>query len=99
MALAINIAMSFSDKPLWLVVKFGFLMSFISITYAFYTFLKWLVNGSAVEGWTSVIVSIWLLSGIIIAVIGVVGVYVAKTFDETKRRPLFIIDKELNFND
>ena len=98
MTLAINIAMSFSDKPLWLVVKFGFFVSSISMIYAFYTFLRWLVNGAAVEGWTSIIISIWLLSGIIIAIIGVVGVYVAKTFDETKRRPLFIIDKELNFD-
>lgn len=99
MALAINIAMSFSDKPLWLVVKFGFFISSLSVVYALYTFVQWFLGNTLVEGWTSIVISIWLLSGVIIALIGFVGAYVAKTFDETKQRPLFIIDKELNTED
>lgn len=99
LALAIDISLSFSEKPLWLVIKFGFSISAISFFYALYTFTKWLVGGVTVEGWTSLIISIWLLSGILIAILGVVGVYVAKTFNETKRRPLFIIEKELNMED
>lgn len=96
LALAIDIALSFSEKPLWLVIKFGFSISALSFLYALFTFSRWLIGGVTVEGWTSLIISLWLLSGIIIAILGVVGVYVAKTFNETKRRPLFIIEKEIN---
>jgi glycosyltransferase involved in cell wall biosynthesis len=96
LALAVNIAFSFSEKPLWMVIKFGFSISAISFLYALYTLIKWLFGNVDVEGWTSLIISIWLLSGIVIAILGVVGVYIAKTFDETKRRPLYIIEKEIN---
>ncbi|MDO6444987.1 glycosyltransferase family 2 protein [Colwellia sp. 1_MG-2023] len=96
LALAIDIALSFSEKPLWLVIKFGFSISALSFFYALYTLTNWLFGGVTVEGWTSLIISVWLLSGIIIAILGVVGVYVAKTFDETKSRPLYIIEKEIN---
>ena len=96
LALAIDIALSFSEKPLWLVIKFGFSLSALSVMYALYTMGQWLIGDVNVEGWTSLIISVWLLSGIIIAILGVVGVYVAKTFDETKCRPLYIIEKELN---
>jgi len=98
LALAIDIALSFSEKPLWLVIKFGFSISALSFAYALYTLSKWLIGGVTVEGWTSLIISLWLLSGIIIAILGVVGVYVAKTFDETKQRPLFIIEKKVNMD-
>jgi len=96
LALAINIAFSFSEKPLWLVIKFGFSISILSFLYALYTYVKWLFGDVIVEGWTSLIISVWLLSGIIIAILGIVGVYIAKTFDETKQRPLYIIEQELN---
>lgn len=99
LALATNIAFSFSEKPLWLVIKFGFLISTLSFTYALYTFGKWIFVGATVEGWTSLIISVWLLSGITIAILGVVGVYIAKTFDETKQRPLYIIERELNMEE
>jgi dolichol-phosphate mannosyltransferase len=46
-----------------------------------------------VLGFTSIIVSIWFLSGIIITTIGVTGIYVGKIFDQTKNRPVFIIDE------
>lgn len=96
MALAIDIVLSFSDKPLWLVVKLGFSISAVAFCYALYVLLRWLFGSIAVEGWTSLIISVWLLSGFILATLGFVGVYVAKTFDETKGRPLYIIDKKLN---
>jgi glycosyltransferase involved in cell wall biosynthesis len=99
LSLAIDIAFSFSEKPLWIVIKFGFLISLLSCLYALYTIGQWLIGGVTVEGWTSLIISVWLLSGFIIAILGVVGVYIAKTFDETKSRPLFIIEKELNTED
>jgi dolichol-phosphate mannosyltransferase len=51
------------------------------------------VYGVAVTGWGSLIVSIYFLGGIIISILGVMGVYLGKVFEETKRRPLYIIGK------
>jgi glycosyltransferase involved in cell wall biosynthesis len=96
LALAVDIVLSFSDKPLWMVIKAGFTISLISFLYAMYVFFNWAFGEVRVDGWTSLIISVWLLGGMILATLGFVGVYVAKTFDETKNRPLFIIDTQLN---
>lgn len=95
--LASDIIISFSEKPLWFMVKAGFSMSLISALYAVYIVLAWLFNDTAVQGWTSVIVSIWLLSGFLITFLGVLGIYIGKVYAETKGRPLYIIDKKINF--
>lgn len=99
MALATDIILSFSDKPLWMMIKAGFSISFLSFLYAIFIFFNWLFGEVTVDGWTSVIISVWLLGGMILATLGFVGVYVAKTFDETKNRPLFIIDTKINVED
>jgi len=49
-----------------------------------------------VEGWASLMVSIWFLGGAIIASIGVVGIYVGRAFDESKRRPIYVVSESLN---
>lgn len=93
MSLALSAIISFSDKPLRISIKFGFLMSFFSVIYAVYLIYRKLFEGISIEGWTSVMVSLYLLSGIIIMILGVLGVYIGKTFDQTKNRPLYIIDE------
>tara|TARA_Y100000588_G_scaffold134888_2_gene148354 strand:- start:997 stop:1365 length:369 start_codon:yes stop_codon:yes gene_type:complete len=90
---AAELIICFSDKPLRLAVKCGFAISAASMfTTAYLVFLR-LGYSHPVEGWTSLIVSIWFLSGIHIMVLGVVGLYVAKSFDENKRRPLYVVDE------
>lgn len=80
-----------SDKPLRLSVRFGFLMAFFAFCYGAYIFWRALVYGSSVEGWNSLIVSIYFIGGIIIAILGILGIYLGKTFDQTKQRPLYLI--------
>ncbi|MEH2382466.1 MAG: glycosyltransferase family 2 protein [Nostoc sp.] len=82
---------AYSDKPLRLSIKLGFLISFLAFLYGIYTFIDVLLYGTTVTGWTSLIVSLYFLCGIIIAFLGIIGLYLGKTFDETKRRPLYII--------
>lgn len=89
--LACETIIAYSDKPLWLSVKFGFLMSFFSFFYGFYIFARALLYGSPVTGWSSLIVSIYFVGGVIIAILGIIGIYLGKTFDEVKKRPLYII--------
>jgi polyisoprenyl-phosphate glycosyltransferase len=89
--LAIETIIAYSDKPLRLSVKFGFLISLLAVLYGSYIFLHALIYGSVVSGWSSLIVSLYFLSGIIIANLGIIGIYLGKTFDEAKRRPLYIV--------
>ena len=94
--LALEIIIAHSDKPLRLSVRFGFVLSFCAFVYGVYIFLHALIYGSPVTGWASLIVSFYFLGGIIIALLGVIGIYLGKTFDETKKRPLYVIRDTAN---
>lgn len=92
-SLAFNSIISFSNKPLKLFVKFGLIISLISFILGVYNIYLAITNQIDVLGYSSIIVSIWFLSGVIITTIGVTGIYVGKIFDQTKNRPVFIIDE------
>ncbi len=94
--LALDIILAFSDKPIKLLIKSGLFISFISFLIAIFYMIKWIMGDIVVLGYTSMIVSIWLLSGFIIATLGVVGLYVGKTFEGVKNRPIYIIEKKVN---
>ena len=89
--LATNTILAHSDKPLKLVIKLGFCMSLFSFAYGLYTLVKSFFYQIPIMGWSSLIVSLYFLSGIIIGTLGIIGIYVGKTFDEAKKRPLYII--------
>jgi glycosyltransferase involved in cell wall biosynthesis len=89
--LAVDIILSFSDKPLRLTVKFGFLISCMAIVFAIYNLILFFENKILVPGYTSLIISVWFLSGLTIMVLGVVGLYIGKTFDKVKGRPSYIV--------
>lgn len=91
LTLATETIIAYSDKPLKLSIRFGFAMSFFAFLYGLYILYRALVYGSAITGWSSLIVSFYLLGGIIIGILGIIGIYLGKTFDETKKRPLYII--------
>lgn len=97
--LAIDIVLSFSDKPLRLTVKLGLLISVTSVLFAAYNLIRYIYGLVIVPGWTSLIVSIWFLSGIIIFVLGIIGLYVGKTFEKVKQRPIYIIAEKININE
>lgn len=92
-SLAFNSIISFSNKPLKIFVKFGVIISLLSVIVGSYYLYEALTNKVEVIGYTSIIVSIWFLSGVIITTIGITGIYVGKIFDQTKNRPVFIIDE------
>ena len=94
--LAFNVMLLNSNKPLKLVLMCGFMVSFTSIIYAVVTFVRYLYGEIGVLGWASLVISIWFLSGVIIFVLGIVGIYIAKIFDQIKERPLYIIKERIN---
>jgi len=93
LSLAFNTIISFSNKPLKIFVKFGMIMSAISFIVGLITIYKYYNGEISVLGYSSLMVSIWFLSGIIITITGIVGIYIGKIFDQSKGRNSFIIDK------
>jgi dolichol-phosphate mannosyltransferase len=89
--MAISNIVSQSNKPLRISIIFGFLMSLTSLIYAVYLVIRYLLYGTPVAGWTSVIVSIYFIGGLLFANLGILGLYIGKIFDETKGRPLYVV--------
>lgn len=89
--LAADTIIAYSDKPLRLAVRFGFAMSLLSFAAGLYILVRAALYGSPVVGWPSLIVSVYFIGGIIISILGVLGIYLGKTFDEAKKRPLYIV--------
>ena len=94
--LAVNTFLTFSDKPLRIAIRAGFYLSCISAVFMCYKIVNSLLRGHQVLGWASLIASIFFSTGLIISVLGVVGLYVGKIFEEVKGRPLYIIREFAN---
>lgn len=90
-AIIVNAITSFSNLPLIGIFYVGMSIFLTAGIYTTYLVVHWLLDSQAMSGWTSVMVSIWLLGGMILSAVGVVGIYLAKVFSETKRRPNTII--------
>lgn len=95
LGLAIEGITSFSEIPLKLITLLGFLISFGSFGMAFWALFIRLVNPAAVPGWASTVIPLYLLGGIQLLCMGVIGQYLAKVYSETKKRPRFNIEKTL----
>jgi putative glycosyltransferase len=91
LAMLVNAVTSFSNKPLVLIFYFGMLISLLALGGAAYLAIRWLFWGQYLVGWPSLIVSIWLLGGIMIMCIGIIGIYLAKVFMEVKSRPYTVV--------
>lgn len=85
---------SFSVKPLRLITIFGLsfmVIASLMICYALYVF----ISHHAIQGWTSLLISVWFIGGAILTAIGVIGEYIGKIYKEVKRRPRYFIEKEI----
>jgi dolichol-phosphate mannosyltransferase len=89
--LALDTIISMSNKPLKISIKLGFFISFISFLFGLWLIFKYLVWGIPVMGWTSLMVSLYFLGGLLLSMVGIVGMYIGKVFDEVKNRPLYVI--------
>lgn len=91
--LSLDICLANSDKPIRLTIKLGLLVAFTGFIFATYVAIKALLGEIQVLGYASLLISVWVLSGLIICIIGVVGLYVGKSFEGIKNRPLYVIDE------
>lgn len=94
--LALDIILSYSDKPIRLLIKSGIFISILSFIFAVLFLIQWIEGSVKVLGYTSLIISIWFFSGLILMTLGIVGLYVGKIFEGVKNRPIYIIDKKTN---
>lgn len=85
---------SFSVKPIRMVLNIGIIIFILSIIMIIYSVVS-KICGNTVSGWTFIVCSLWLIAGIQMLSIGIVGEYIGKIYNETKRRPRFIISENL----
>ena len=90
--LAFNSIIAYSNKPLKLFVKLGLCISLLSFLIGIYYFILFLRGEIIVMGYASIIVSLFFLSGVMISIMGFVGVYIGKNFEQSKNRPAYIFD-------
>lgn len=86
---------SLSTKPIRLITTLGFLIFTVSIAMLIYSFIRYFM-GATIIGWTTLMVSVWAIGGLILLSLGVVGEYIGKIYLETKGRPRFIVEQFLN---
>lgn len=95
-AFAFNNIIAFSNKPLRMAMRLGFYIVLAAILLVMYFVIRYLAGGIGVSGFTTLVVSVWLIAGILISLIGMVGIYLGSVFDKVKDRPTFIIKEKLN---
>jgi dolichol-phosphate mannosyltransferase len=94
--LANDIILSFSDRPLKFAVVIGLIFSAASLLATFYIIYRVYFHGFSVTGWASLMTSIFLVGGVQISIMGIIGIYISKVFNEVKSRPLYLIEQQIN---
>lgn len=94
--LALDTMLTFSDKPLRMVVRWGVYIAIIAVLAAVILVIVYFIRSFKPPGWLSLALLITFFSGSIISVLGVVGLYVGRIFETVKGRPSYLVDEELN---
>ena len=94
-AFAVDGITSFSVKPLTIISRTGIVIAFLSVLGLVYALVSKFCFHSAVSGWTAIIASIWLLGGIQLFCLGILGCYIGKIFSEVKHRPRYVTERFL----
>jgi dolichol-phosphate mannosyltransferase len=94
--LSFNAIISNSNRPLQLAVTLGFIMSLFSFLMAVYNIFAKFAGWNEVAGYTTTVFSIWFVGGLLLFMMGILGLYIGKIFDQVKGRPVFIVQDTLN---
>lgn len=98
LSLSLDVILSNSNKPLKLAIKIGFFISFLSFILAIYNIIAYFAGAIMVPGYTSTLFSIWFVGGILLCMMGIIGLYIGRIFDQVKGRQLYIVDKVIKIN-
>ena len=91
-----NIIISSTNKPLYMAVELGFGMATVSFLLALYNVIAKMIGVIRVSGYNTTVFSIWFVGGLLLFVMGVLGLYVGKIFDQVKGQPLYVVRDEVN---
>ncbi|MBD0379826.1 glycosyltransferase family 2 protein [Paenibacillus sp. WST5] len=94
LAFAFDGITSFSVTPIRFVTSMGFVLFALSVVAGLYAIIG-KIMGATVTGWTSLILSVWFIGGVQLLALGLIGEYIGKIYKEVKRRPLYVIEKEV----
>ena len=97
--LALDIIISFSERPLKFAISLGLIFSALSLIFAIWIVYKAYFSEFSVLGWPSIIFSIFFTSGISLTILGIIGLYMGRIHSQVKQRPLYIIESRLGFKD
>jgi glycosyltransferase involved in cell wall biosynthesis len=95
--LATNGIVSFSNKPLTLSIYFGFFCALVSFLLGSFFLVRKIIFDISITGYSSIIVSIYFLSGIVLMVLGIIGKYIAMIYEQSRARPEYLVEEALNF--
>jgi polyisoprenyl-phosphate glycosyltransferase len=90
---------SFSFFPLQLASYLGIATSAVSFLYALYVICDKMINNTAIQGWSSLMVVVLFMGGVQLVTLGVIGEYIGRISDEVKHRPLFVVEETVNLQD
>ena len=94
-----DVIISNSNRPLKMAVVLGFLMSIVSFLLALYNIMAYAIGIIRVAGFTTTIFSIWFVGGLLLFVMGILGLYIGKIYDQVKGRQLFIVQDKINIDE
>ena len=95
--LALDIILSFSDRPLKFAIGIGIFMSILSFSLILWILLGVFNWGFTQVGWPSLMAVILLIGGVVLIVLGIIGTYIGRIFREVRNRPLYVIDEKVNY--
>lgn len=96
MNMAIDIITAQSDKPLRVAMSTGLIVALLAFIYLVFLVVNFFVNPGVIPGWTSMVGAVFLMGGLVLAAVGIVGIYVGNIFTEVKNRPLYVVAEQLN---
>jgi dolichol-phosphate mannosyltransferase len=97
--LSLDAMTSFSTKPLKIASVLGFVLSAVGFVYLFVVLYQRFFTDTTTQGWTSLIAINLLFNGITLSLLGVLGEYIGRTYEESKGRPLYLVSEAINFSD
>ena len=95
--LGIDGLVAFSSVPLRIITYLGFAISFLSFIYILYAIVIKLLTDSSPQGWTSMIVAVFFIGGLNLTMLGIIGAYIGRIYNEVKQRPLYFVNEAVGF--
>lgn len=97
LSFAVDGITSFSTRPIRFITYLGLTFILIALFVIIYALIEYF-SGKTIQGWTSLLVSVWFIGGVVLLACGIIGEYIGKIYIETKRRPRFFIEKTTNLD-